>query len=609
MPEIKEDDVVNAIRWRLGIPVDSNVGQHQALWGQLVNSNDQHILDKLHRVGHRVADLLVRAVNKRLEFYVPATPNEAALLDALWAAFHGWLAGDPMRRSPETNRLIKEAVGRAPRAGSAATASTSGRPQPQATPRHLPQPTASPSGQRAENKLPANAPAAQRGGGIPPTAEAPEVAVEPDNVAAVSPPPGPHVSPSPGPSENDPPAVGDPSLPPPARPAHPQWNYKPIPKDDPDPHSEFDVCDRETTDGSLIVGARVRGKKHKHDGTNCDDWFAVELAGPWSIIAVADGAGSYRFSRVGARAACEKAVTVLAGSLGGITPQNRRSLAGIDERNEAGAFLDKELCGLQNQLYNAVQLAHYAVQEELQARRNSAAHERIVGRPLKVEDFAATLLLAAHARLRVGDTEQSLVLACQIGDGNIVAMDAQAGAHALSLPDSGGFSGETDFLTSRKQIEQSNVAKKTFAWIGPLRALLVMTDGVGDDYFPVVPEMRRLYAELALNAVVRPDRGSRELLQLPATLDVNSGELDVETDTQTAEGPMKGWVRSAERLAAALGAKGADLAACPGLLRTASLPWRPSPASDRLRWWLDSYQVRGSFDDRTLVVLHRPRAD
>ena len=33
----------------------------------------------------------------------------------------------------------------------------------------------------------------------------------------------------------------------------------------------------------------------------------------------------------------------------------------------------------------------------------------------------------------------------------------------------------------------------------------------------------------------------------------------------------------------------------------------PKPA-DRLRLWLDAYQVRGSFDDRTLVVLHHERA-
>ena len=33
-------------------------------------------------------------------------------------------------------------------------------------------------------------------------------------------------------------------------------------------------------------------------------------------------------------------------------------------------------------------------------------------------------------------------------------------------------------------------------------------------------------------------------------------------------------------------------------------PAGPASRAERLRDWLDAYQVRGSFDDRTLVVLH-----
>jgi hypothetical protein len=51
-----------------------------------------------------------------------------------------------------------------------------------------------------------------------------------------------------------------------------------------------------------------------------------------------------------------------------------------------------------------------------------------------------------------------------------------------------------------------------------------------------------------------------------------------------------------------------QLVGSPGLLhagiRTAPFD-RALPPAERLRLWLDAYQVRGSFDDRTLVVLHR----
>jgi hypothetical protein len=602
MPEIKEDDVVNAIRWKLGIPVDSNTAQHQSVWAQLLAANDPIILDKMHRVGRKVADLLARAVERRLEFYLPGSPNEAALLDALWAAFAAWLNADSIRRSPETNRLIKEAIARRSHQGAAAPPAVR---TPPSAPARAPQ-------------QPANTPTPPRG--VPPTPPAP-TPIPPALVEkpAPTPPPAsppaaaaPQHTPTPAPppaaSGND---MQQPSDPPRPRPAVPQWNYRPVPRDEPDEHTEYDQCDCETTDGGLIVGARVRGKKHKHDGTNCDDWFAVELAGPWTIMAVADGAGSYRYSRVGARAACRKAVEVLGADLAKLAPRNRPSADGIDQRDGNEMFHDPELCDLQKRLYNTVQQAHLAVQEECNKRKDSAAHQRLVGRPLKVEDFSATLLVALHTRIRVGRGEQSLVLACQVGDGAIVAVDVAGEAHPLSLPDSGAFSGETDFVTSRRQIEPTNLARKTFVWLGPLRALMVMTDGVGDDYFPAASEMARLYADLVVNGILWPEDKGPDAVQVPAALDLATVGLDVEAETQTAAGPVAVTLRSAERLASALQATPASLAASPGLLRDTG--WdagllKYSSASDRLRWWLDSYHVRGSFDDRTLVVLHRPRA-
>src|SRR5262249_13592089 len=98
-----------------------------------------------------------------------------------------------------------------------------------------------------------------------------------------------------------------------------QWKYLPLPDKDkePDWHEENDARFEVSPDGWPLIGARVRGKKHKHEGTHCDDWFAFRVSDPWTVIAVSDGAGSRKFSRVGARAACEAAVTALAGNLSG----------------------------------------------------------------------------------------------------------------------------------------------------------------------------------------------------------------------------------------------------------------------------------------------------
>jgi hypothetical protein len=54
-----------------------------------------------------------------------------------------------------------------------------------------------------------------------------------------------------------------------------------------------------------------------------------------------------------------------------------------------------------------------------------------------------------------------------------------------------------------------------------------------------------------------------------------------------------------------------DLVRSPTLMRAGAGPLGDGaePEADRsLLRWLDAYTVRGSFDDRTLVVLHNPTA-
>ena len=88
------------------------------------------------------------------------------------------------------------------------------------------------------------------------------------------------------------------------------WTYKPIPDNEPEPYDEY-ITKRNVTNNIEITGARVRGKKHKHDGTNCDDWFEFDTVKGWTIIAVSDGAGSKKFSRIGAMESCKASIEFL----------------------------------------------------------------------------------------------------------------------------------------------------------------------------------------------------------------------------------------------------------------------------------------------------------
>src|SRR5262249_16045660 len=115
----------------------------------------------------------------------------------------------------------------------------------------------------------------------------------------------------------------EPDVPPPLpqQPAEPPaaagWRWLPLPQDEPDPHAKHESRMTMTSHGWPLVAARVRGKKHQHEGTHSRGWVEVGHVGRWGVSAVSDGAGSRKFSRVGAKAVCQAAVQRLADVLAG----------------------------------------------------------------------------------------------------------------------------------------------------------------------------------------------------------------------------------------------------------------------------------------------------
>jgi len=379
----------------------------------------------------------------------------------------------------------------------------------------------------------------------------------------------------------------------------PQWQYKPVPVSEPDPQSEATATAQLSPEGYLLLGARVRGKKHKHEGTNCDDWFHTQISGRWTIVAVADGAGSKKLSRVGARVSCERASQLLAERLAGI------------QFHQAFNFMSEEAELIQKNLYDAVRAAFFAVEKAAGDRADNPAYQKYMGRKTAPEDLSATLLLLVHTTYPTRTGEESLVMSYQVGDGVAAVLNPQGKITQLGKPDSGAYSGETDFLTSRKQLDVEQLSRRTDLFQGPLRALLVMTDGVADDYFPADPGMSRLYADLVLTGILKPDAAGADAAKPP--FHPADGRLDMPFEVNTAEGIQQVSLRSAAVYASELGIPVEQLAASQPLLSqglaSSPLPRLFDSPQERLRAWLDYYHVRGSFDDRTLVVLHSEKAN
>src|SRR5262249_33362516 len=107
--EVKQDEIVSMIRWRLGLSVDAKAERYQEIWDRL--NHGAMIAAQLERVARLLADFLEQAARQRLELPTSAGSTEdRAHLDKLWDVFVGWLGEHSMRWSPRVAGRIRDAV-------------------------------------------------------------------------------------------------------------------------------------------------------------------------------------------------------------------------------------------------------------------------------------------------------------------------------------------------------------------------------------------------------------------------------------------------------------------------------------------------------------------
>lgn len=377
------------------------------------------------------------------------------------------------------------------------------------------------------------------------------------------------------------------------------WKYNGVPENEPEPHEEYTASEY-AFDGIRIIGARVRGKKHKHDGTNCDDWFEFGNVGEWTVLAVSDGAGSKKYSRIGAKESCRAAVAGLREYLS-VTDEDMKEKLSLPLDNQG--FM--EGCShYASVLQDVIIKANEAVAEAFEERRTKNEYSELLGRELEFKDFSGTFLICIAIPVTVEDHKELFAVSCQIGDGIICSVDRNAdfdkALRILGQPDSGKYSGETDFLTSESMKRKETLMAKTKIMRSRTSAIMLMTDGVADDYFPNMPELLRLYLDLELNGV----------------LDIPEQDENTEEKVYTIASPVSyPWVNDNEQLVAVQYASSVTESAGitteqlwydKNLVRKASLESfkteLPETRKDRLLRWLDNYTQRGSFDDRTLLI-------
>ncbi len=378
------------------------------------------------------------------------------------------------------------------------------------------------------------------------------------------------------------------------------WKYNPVPES-PEPFPET-VCRTEKSEFFNVIAASVRGKKHKHDGTNCDDNFAFEFSDGTVIAAVSDGAGSKAFSRIGSKAACSAVMKYAKTRLSAIKRDNP------DYRKILGMPLDSaefgEMCSqLAAMLRDSYAEAFAAVEAAFEKRKDIPEFEQAIGRKPELKDFSCTLLAAAAIPVDTANGREYLTVSIQLGDGMIAAVDENADLPGaliiLGAADSGSFAGETEFITSEQFRSSESLMSRTKIRRGKLTSLMLMTDGVADDYYPNNPQLLRLALDLKLNGILPiPDADIPSEINVPEPVSypwVN--DSDVSYALQYAKNVLSEMGLTLEQLWRNYGVqKKASLAAF-------EIVHEKEP-EEMLKIWLDNYVERGSFDDRTLLIIN-----
>lgn len=272
-----------------------------------------------------------------------------------------------------------------------------------------------------------------------------------------------------------------------------------------------------------VIGASRRGLSHLADGKFRDDDMCVEkISDTAFVVAVADGAGSAKYSREGSK------IAVVA----------------------TKDFLKTELSNVTFAEFDKTQWAEVLIKSAKNAYDKicSASKERgqIDGGDEEkwIKGFNTTLLVAVVYTVPNGDVN---IVSFSVGDGAIV-WHSGARTELMSACDSGQYAGETLFLTARSvwrelEASRSDFISKRIKHISiqgsELKAgtLVLMSDGVSDPFFATHDELRssvewsKFFAAKGLVDIKRKgtDESVKEELEEWLKFDGGAGHYDDRT--------------------------------------------------------------------------------
>lgn len=221
-----------------------------------------------------------------------------------------------------------------------------------------------------------------------------------------------------------------------------------------------------------IVAASKRGRSHAQEAKPRDDHFRMEhMDNGWYIMAVADGAGSAKFSRKGSQIACDESVDYCKLQLIN-SKAFEEAIAKYDEQKADSEQEVRKVVG--NYIYEIVGTAAF------KAHKAINAEAAITKQNPKL--YATTLLLTICKKFSFG----WFVASFWVGDGAICLYNrSEHTAKILGVPDEGEYAGQTRFLTMPEIFKDATAfyQRLRFYIVDDFTALFLMSDGVSDPKF------------------------------------------------------------------------------------------------------------------------------
>ena len=253
----------------------------------------------------------------------------------------------------------------------------------------------------------------------------------------------------------------------------------------PDPRSLWKVLDPEEgqpfikdhTDQHLIstekfdlIAASRRGRSHEHAGTFRDDDFSLFYIPDteWSVITVADGAGSAIYSREGSRIAVDIVEKQFSGYLNAATITSLEedlSQWQIGQQDEVTKQIAKKL---NEQFFNVYYDIYKSIIEEIELQAKASN--------VPAKAFSTTLLVAVVRQYQ----NRTFISTFSVGDGAI-AVYRRDSVRLMNVADGGEYAGQTQFLD--RSIASDFGTRIKIGHFNDIDAVLIMTDGISDPIF------------------------------------------------------------------------------------------------------------------------------